>query len=100
MTTPTLLRLSDAEDALKYATQLLQACSATNGQGGAAQLQLSPPVLTQLIRIPGGFVRAGVARARQREMARNRPRPGRRTSAAADDDNDVALVDDRGLHHV
>lgn len=94
MTTPTLLRLADAEDAVKYATELLQACSATKGRdGGAAQSQLSPPVLTQLIRIPGGFVSAGVARARQRHMARNR-RP-RRTGA--EDDDDVALVDDRDL---
>jgi hypothetical protein len=94
MTTPTLLRLADAEDAVKYATQLLQACGATNGKYGAAQSQLSPPVLTQLIRIPGGFVRAGVTRARQREKARNR-RHGRK--ANAEDDNDVALVDDRDL---
>jgi hypothetical protein len=94
MTTPRLLRLADAEDAVKYATELLRACSATHGpDGGAAQSQLSPPVLTQLIRIPGGFVRAGVARARQREAARNR-RP-RRTANAEDDDD--AIVDDRNL---
>ena len=52
------LSVSDGEAAVESATMLL--CIGTEFQGQ----DFSPPVITELIRIPGSFVRSGVARAR------------------------------------
>lgn len=52
------LSLPEAEVAVQCATRLLHLGTEIEGQ------HFSPPVITELIRIPGAFVRAGINRAR------------------------------------
>lgn len=88
--TSSLLTLAEGEAAVEFATRLLQLGTCKNFR------QFSPPVITELIRIPGAFVRAGTDRARTREhIARLRKKPRRRNADPIDIDEDV--IDDREL---
>ena len=62
---PKVLSVSDGEAAVECATMLLHLGSELQGQ------DFSPPVITELIRIPGAFVRSGVARARASMAAKH-----------------------------
>lgn len=55
---PKMLSVADGEAAVECSTMLLHLGTEFQGQ------DFSPPVITELIRIPGAFIRSGVARAR------------------------------------
>jgi len=85
---PRTLTVADGEAAVECATRLLHFETEIEGQ------HLSPPVITELIRIPGAFVRAGVARSREKErasMLRKVPRQQRRDLAESIAINDREL---------
>eukprot|EP00567_Pseudictyota_dubia_P001571 CAMPEP_0197465516 /NCGR_PEP_ID=MMETSP1175-20131217/64582_1 /TAXON_ID=1003142 /ORGANISM="Triceratium dubium, Strain CCMP147" /LENGTH=2057 /DNA_ID=CAMNT_0043001533 /DNA_START=366 /DNA_END=6539 /DNA_ORIENTATION=- len=111
--------LFQGEEAVRCATRILKAASrgaAASGSGfmdrdrdpskkkqgsGTApsnKLDLSPPVLTQLIRIAGAFVRSGVNRARTRYLSKHHRKGCVNTSAeGSSDENDDILFDERNL---
>ena len=90
------ISLADGVSSVECATRLLQLC---NRQGDVERL--SAPVITELIRIPGAFVRAGVDRAKRRvrvkEYRKNRGRPLAQQQRKAIDERtlDVYLSFDR-----
>jgi ubiquitin-protein ligase len=97
--TPHLLSPHQGEAAVNCATQILQAGTKNKSKS------FSPPVLCQLIRIAGAFVREGVRRARAREMGKSHRRGKavrtfRDRSSEPDkeeEDFELDLIDDRTL---
>jgi Ubiquitin elongating factor core len=84
---PQSLKSNQGIDAVLFATKIM-----------ASSQSFSPPVLCQLIRIAGGFIKQGVRRARIKEQARFKR--GKRHSTFLDeepDDDFEDLIDDRTL---
>ncbi|CAB9500530.1 (E3-independent) E2 ubiquitin-conjugating enzyme [Seminavis robusta] len=104
--TPNLFSPHQGESAVKYATQILQA-GTTKTSLDTSKKRFSPPVLCQLIRIAGAFIREGVRRARAREkgkphrrgrsMRNFRNRNTERDDEEEEEDFDLDLIDDRTL---
>lgn len=88
-----LMEPLQGELAVQYATQLLQIGTAQS------QEQFSPAVLTELIRIAGTFVAAGVNRARARVKAKLRGRglKPQRGAGIEEPDFERDIIDDRQL---
>ena len=100
---PRLLKPHQGEEAVRCATHLLRLGSGAVDRGKnniiTRSYQMSPPVLTQLTRIAGAFVRAGINRARQRELAKKKRR--QRPQQQRNDEDDVhhdVILDDRELN--
>jgi hypothetical protein len=87
---PHLLKPTQAEKAVEYATMLLDI-----GGSGEDSLSFSPVVLTALIEIASGFVQAGVRRAKNKQLNRQHRGRGRPASGDAVEANEPD--DDRGL---
>ena len=98
--TPQLLQPHQGEAAVKFATEILQAGTATVDTVGSKK-SFSPPVLCELIRIAGAFVQEGVRRARAREKQKAQ---GSRARGFKDispkkkaEDFETDVIDDRTL---
>lgn len=89
---PQLLKPYQADAAVEVATRLLQVSSLVGST------TLSPPVLTELIRIAGAFVRAGVQRALQKvKIQELKQRRGMMNRRSMEDDAVNDEVDERWL---
>jgi Ubiquitin-conjugating enzyme len=102
--TPHLLKPFQGEAAVRYAIQILgEGTSGISAGNGASGHSFSPPVICELIRIAGAFVREGVRRARIREKSkphrqgRAKKAPNVDTTAPPDEDFELDVIDDRTL---
>ena len=95
---PSSLSLTEGEAAVECSTRILQLVNETRKRG----CLFTPPVITELIRIPGAFVRSGVNRARWKakvaldRKSSRRPGTSREVEEAIDDrDLDIYSSFDR-----